>query len=118
MSDAPTNIRALQSDQILELTWPDLSVAKLPYAYLRGECPCASCRDEWTGARILDKTSIPVDIKLEGMEGIGNYAVRLAWSDGHSSGLYTWENLQKLCRDCPLSGITPLPDTKPSGDSR
>jgi DUF971 family protein len=101
MSEAPTNIRALQSDQVLELTWEDGRVVRLPYRYLRGECPCASCRDEWTGKRILDPSSIRDDIKIEGMEPIGNYAVRLGWSDGHSSGLYTWETLYRLAAECP-----------------
>lgn len=101
MSDAPTNIRALQSDQVLELTWTEGVVSRLPYRFLRGECPCASCRNEWTGERMLDPTTISADLKLEGMEGIGNYAVRLAWSDGHSSGLYTWETLHKLSSEAP-----------------
>jgi DUF971 family protein len=96
MSDTPTNIRAHQGEQVLELTWEDGTAVKLPYRYLRGECPCASCRDEWTGDRILDPNSIRADLKLEGMEPIGNYAVRLGWNDGHSSGLYTWENLRRL----------------------
>jgi DUF971 family protein len=98
---APTNIRAHQSEQVLELTWPDGRVDRLPYRYLRGECPCASCRDEWTGERILQADAIRPDLRLEGMEGVGNYAVRLAWNDGHSSGLYTWEALQRLCQDRP-----------------
>ena len=98
MSDAPTNIRAHQGTQVLELAWEDGTSASLPYKYLRGECPCASCRDEWTGDRILDPASIRDDLKLEGMEPIGNYAVRLGWNDGHSSGLYTWETLQRLAR--------------------
>jgi DUF971 family protein len=96
MSDTPTNIRAHQGEQVLELAWEDGNTVKLPYKYLRGECPCASCRDEWTGDRILDPNSIRADLKLEGMEPIGNYAVRLGWNDGHSSGLYTWENLRRL----------------------
>jgi len=96
MSETPTNIRALQGDQILELTWESGAVARLPYKELRGECPCASCRNEWTGERILDPTTIREDIKLEGMEPIGNYAVRLNWNDGHSSGLYTWETLARI----------------------
>ena len=104
MSDAPTNIRAHQADQILELDWPDGNSARLPYRYLRGECPCASCQNEWTGERIIDPSSIRPDLKLEGMEPIGNYAVRLAWNDGHGSGLYTWETLQRLCRDAPGRG--------------
>jgi DUF971 family protein len=99
MSDAPTNIRALQGEQILELTWESGAVARLPYKYLRGECPCASCRNEWTGQRILDPESLREDLKLEGMETIGNYAVRLGWNDGHSSGLYTWETLDRLVRE-------------------
>jgi DUF971 family protein len=101
MSDAPTNIRALQSEQVLELTWEGGEVARLPYRYLRGECPCASCRNEWTGERVLDTDSIRPDLKLEGMEAVGNYAVRLGWNDGHSSGLYTWETLRRLVRERP-----------------
>ena len=108
MSDAPTNLRAHQAEQILELTWGDDSVVRLPYAYLRGECPCAACRNEWTGERILDPSSIRPDLSLVGMEGIGNYAVRLGWNDGHSSGLYTWETLQRLSREMPtLKGPDP-----------
>jgi DUF971 family protein len=96
MTDPPSNIRAHQADQILELAWPDGRTDRLGYRYLRGECPCATCKDEWTGDRILDPTSVPADIKLAGMEPVGSYAVRFSWSDGHSSGLYTWENLRLL----------------------
>ena len=94
MIEPPSNIRALSGAQILELTWTDDRVDRLPYHYIRGECPCATCRNEWTGERILDPASVPSDIKLEGLEGVGNYAVRLVWSDGHSTGLYTWEALR------------------------
>ncbi len=99
MADTPTNIRALQADRVLELTWDEGQVARLPYRYLRGECPCAACRNEWTGARILDPSQIPEDIRLDGMEPVGSYAVRLGFTDGHSSGLYTWETLQRLAAD-------------------
>ncbi|MCA1685727.1 MAG: DUF971 domain-containing protein [Planctomycetia bacterium] len=99
MSEVPINIRAHQSEQILELSWDDGTVARLPYRYLRGECPCAACRNEWTGERILDQNSIRHDLALEGMEGIGNYAVRFGWNDGHSSGLYTWETLGRISRE-------------------
>ncbi len=94
--EPPTNIKALQTEQVLELTWPDNRVDRLPYRHIRSYCPCASCRDEWSGERILDPRTISPSIKLEGMEGVGNYAVRLVWSEGHSSGLYTWETLRSL----------------------
>jgi DUF971 family protein len=96
MTDPPSNIRALQAEQVLEVTWPDGRVDRLPYRTLRGQCPCAGCRDEWTGRRILDSNSIRSDLKLVGMENIGTYAVQPAWNDGHSSGLYTWELLRSL----------------------
>jgi DUF971 family protein len=96
MSDPPSNIRALQSDQILEVTWPDDRVDRFPYRRLRAACPCASCRDEWTGERIIQPDSIRADLKLEGMEPVGTYAIQFAWNDGHSSGLFTWESLREL----------------------
>jgi DUF971 family protein len=109
MSQAPTNIRALQGEQVLELTWDESTIRKLPYHQLRGECPCASCRNEWTGERILDPSTIRADLKLEGMEGVGNYAVRLVWNDGHGSGLYTWESLQRLSARLPSDQAAPPP---------
>lgn len=94
--EAPASIRAHQSEQVLELAWNDGRVDRLPYRRLREQCPCASCRNEWTGERILDPATIRPDLKIEGMEGVGNYAVRLVWNDGHGSGLYTWETLRGL----------------------
>ncbi|HEV3121091.1 MAG TPA: DUF971 domain-containing protein [Isosphaeraceae bacterium] len=99
MIDAPTNIRAHQAEQVLELVWDDAAPVRLPYHFLRSECPCASCRDEWTGKRILDPNSIRADLKIEALEPVGNYAVRLAWNDGHGSGLYTWETLHRLASE-------------------
>ena len=96
MSEPPTNIRAHQADQALELAWDDVGASRVPYRFIRSECPCASCKDEWTGERILDPATIRPDLRIEAMEPIGSYAVRIAWNDGHSSGLYTWENLRRL----------------------
>lgn len=101
MTDAPSGLKAHQADQILELTWPDGRVDRVPYRHLRAQCPCASCRDEWTGKRILDPETIRPDLKLEGMEPVGTYAVRLAWNDGHDTGLYTWEALRKTAENVP-----------------
>ena len=96
MTDPPSNIRALQAEQTLEVSWIDGRVDRLRYHTIRSNCPCAGCRDEWTGERILDPASIRPDLKLTGMENIGTYAVQFAWNDGHSSGLYTWETLRGI----------------------
>lgn len=96
MTDPPSNIRALQAEQVLEVTWPDGRIDRAGYHAIRSQCPCASCRDEWTGERILDPASIRSDLKLTGMENVGTYAVQFAWNDGHSSGIYTWETLRSI----------------------
>lgn len=96
MIDPPSNIRALQAEQLLEVTWPNGAVDRLPYLYLRSECPCANCRDEWTGERILRPESIRRDLNLTGLDPVGTYAVQFVWNDGHSSGIFTWESLHQL----------------------
>lgn len=101
MIDPPSNIRALQGEQVLEVTWPDGSIDRFPYRFLRFQCPCASCRDEWTGERIVQEASIPSDLKLQGMEPIGTYAIQPTWNDGHGSGLFTWEYLRELAVQIP-----------------
>lgn len=97
MSDTPSNLQALREQHLLRITWDD-SQYDMPFAYLRRQCECANCVNEWTGERILGPSSVPDDISIEKMDLVGNYAVRVAWSDGHNSGLYTWQRLRELAR--------------------
>ncbi len=97
MTIAPINIKAHQSDRELELLWNEDSSHRLSYLLLRGECPCANCISEHTGERLLDITTIPEDIHPTEIKLIGNYALQIFWSDGHSTGMYTWEHLENLC---------------------
>lgn len=96
MADAPQNIRALTEDSCLELTWSPDRVVKLPFHFLRCQCPCASCVDELTGVRTLQPETVPEDIKPTGVGFSGNYALKIGWSDGHHTGLFTWDYLDKL----------------------
>lgn len=98
MSITPTKIRAHRDTGLMELEWSNGSKFELPFKYLRGECPCAACIDEWTGQRILDLDTIPETIQPEQMTPSGNYALKFVWSDGHNSGLYTWDHLYEVCR--------------------
>ena len=91
----PRDLKAVRDAALLRVVWSDREDA-LPFAFLRGECGCAQCVNEWTGERMLDPATIPADITIERMELVGNYAVRVHWSDGHSSGLYTWERLREM----------------------
>jgi DUF971 family protein len=96
MATTPQAIRALKSNGVLEIVWPGGQLCRVPFKSLREECPCAECISEFTGERLLDPTSIPADILPTGMAFVGNYALKISWSDGHSTGLYTWENLERL----------------------
>jgi DUF971 family protein len=80
----------------LELTWPDARVDVVPYRRLREECPCAVCVDEITGERVLDVTTIAADIRPAAIAFVGNYALRIDWSDGHNTGLYAWDKLRRI----------------------
>ncbi len=96
----PKDVRAVTEQRYLEIIWEEGHIGRYPYRTLRGECRCASCVDEFTGVRTLDIASSADDIIIDDMQLVGNYALRIGWSDGHSSGLYSWKLLRALC-PCP-----------------
>ncbi|HEX6960546.1 MAG TPA: DUF971 domain-containing protein [Lacipirellula sp.] len=98
----PRDLQADRAQGVLHIVWSDRTDA-LPFRYLRNECGCAQCVNEWTGERMLDPATVPADISIERMELVGNYAVRIYWTDGHYTGLYTWERLRAL-EPPPASG--------------
>ena len=98
MPATPTQIKAHRDTGEFEIHWSDGSAYRLPFKYVRGECPCAACIDEWTGKRILDLNTIPDEIQPDQLAPRGNYAVHITWSDGHASGLYTWDLLYEICK--------------------
>ncbi len=100
MVRSPKDIRAVTDQRYLEIIWEEGHIGRYPYRTLRGECRCAACVDEFTGVRTLDIASIADDIILADMQLVGNYALRIDWSDGHSTGLYSWKLLAALC-PCP-----------------
>ena len=100
MVRSPNDVRAVTEQRHLEIVWEEGHTGRYPYRTLRGECPCAACVDELDGVRTLDIASIPHDIRIDDLQLVGNYALRIDWSDEHSSGLYTWKLLRALC-PCP-----------------
>lgn len=95
-SPPPLDIKANTQDGELVLTWAPDHIARLSFIKLRGACACAACVNEWTGQPILDPASIPPDIHIKGMALVGNYALRITWSDGHETGLFTWQRLKEI----------------------
>jgi len=63
---------------------------------LRISCQCALCVNEFTGQPMLNPDSVPEDIKVESVAPLGNYAIGIVWSDGHSSGIFPWEHIKRV----------------------
>jgi DUF971 family protein len=82
----------------VHLEWSDGTVIDLPYVDLRFACPCAACVDEHTGIRTLKRESIPSDIRITRVEPVGRYALSLTWSDGHATGMHSYDSLWELSR--------------------
>jgi len=93
----PLAIERLPAEQALLVSWADGLARKLPLVELRAQCMCARCVDEITGERIVDLEGIDPAIAITDLSLVGNYALKIVWSDGHSSGLYTWAHLRQLC---------------------
>jgi DUF971 family protein len=77
----------------VEIEWDDGTATSLSAAELRRLCPCATCVDEMSGIRTLDPTSIADDMTQTDVRLVGNYAICVAFSDGHHTGIFTWDLL-------------------------
>jgi ATP-binding protein involved in chromosome partitioning len=62
---------------------------------LRIRCACAHCQSEATGERLLDPATVPEGITISDMSLVGNYGLNVHFSDGHSTGIYRFRDLQK-----------------------
>ena len=74
---------------------PDGREQVIAPADLRRACRCANCINEMTGEKTLRDEEVPADIVPEQIAPMGNYAVTVAWSDGHSS-IYPYDKLEAL----------------------
>jgi len=59
-------------------------------------CPCAQCVNETTGERMISIESIDPQVRLVSVSPVGRYALHFQWSDGHGTGLYSFDTLHKL----------------------
>ena len=89
--------RIHRDDRAVVITWSAEHVSHYPARRLRLECRCAACREEMTGRPLLDPDAVPVDVSPVSIALVGSYAMRIVWSDGHQTGIYTWELLAALC---------------------
>jgi len=86
-----------ESDTLLRITWADGRVCEYAAARLRRACPCAQCVNEWTGERTLKPEAISDETEIGDLSIVGRYALNFRWSDGHETGIYSFQYLRDLC---------------------
>ncbi|MEM7353925.1 MAG: DUF971 domain-containing protein [Acidobacteriota bacterium] len=90
-----TEIRRLDDQAQLRLTWSDGHTADFDFDYVRGYCPCAGCQGH--GSLRIDFHPPPQPVQPERIEPVGNYAISIVWSDHHATGIYRFEFLREIC---------------------
>jgi DUF971 family protein len=94
-SHVPSKIVAHQQSKVLELGYEDGQVFRLPFEFLRVLSPSAEVRGHGPGQETLQTGKRNVSILS--IEPVGHYAIKPTFTDGHDSGLFSWEYLHELC---------------------
>src|SRR5687768_8432116 len=95
----PSDIKLHKKSAILELKYPDGGIYTLPAEFLRVHSPSAEVRGHGQGQEVLQTGK--KNVRIDTLEPIGNYGVKLHFDDGHNTGIYTWEYLRELSLQQP-----------------
>ncbi|HEX9886929.1 MAG TPA: DUF971 domain-containing protein [Longimicrobiales bacterium] len=94
----PGDIGPTEDGARLRIHWRDGHVSEYEPRSLRLLCPCAGCVEEMTGRPILVPEMVPEEVHPLAVNYVGRYALQFVWSDGHQTGIYTFEYLRNLDR--------------------
>jgi DUF971 family protein len=92
----------------MDITWADGHSSHYDFAYLRDECPCATCNDERNKKAELQSTApgfasspaLPMfkpKPRANSATQVGSYAIQIQFTDGHSTGIYSYDHLRNIC---------------------
>jgi DUF971 family protein len=89
----------------VEVTWSDGHVSRYDFPYLRDHCPCATCNDERlkkeeNPAKAAASEVFPMfkpKAKAKAATAVGNYAIQIEFTDGHATGIYSFDHLREIC---------------------
>lgn len=85
----------------ITIKWDDGHETVYPARQLRLRCRCAACVEEMSGQPLLDPATVPENIRAKRIDLVGQYAISIEWSDGHSSGIFNFRDLRAGC-PCPV----------------
>jgi DUF971 family protein len=95
----PLEIKLHQKSRVLEISFDDGKSYTLSCEYLRVYSPSAEVRGHGPGQEVLQEGKM--DVEITAVEPVGHYAVKLVFSDGHDTGLYSWDYLYSLGENRP-----------------
>jgi len=90
----------------VDITWSDAHTSHYDFAYLREHCPCATCREgkdkhsAGASAPSLGAQALPMfkpKISARAAAAVGNYAVQIEFTDGHTTGIFSFDHLREIC---------------------
>jgi DUF971 family protein len=106
----PTSIKIhVSSGAGVDITWADGHSSHYDFDYLRDECPCATCNDErekkaaFASGGPASAAALPMfkpKPKAKAATAVGNYAIQITFTDGHATGIYSYDQLRTIC-PCP-----------------
>jgi len=111
----PTNVKIhVTSGTGVDIVWSDGHTSHYDFAYLRDQCPCATCNDEREKKRGFASAGLPSTAALpmfkpkphaQEATAVGNYAIQITFTDGHATGIYSYEHLRSICpcQECAVS---------------
>jgi len=104
----PTSVKVhVSTNAGVDITWADGHASHFDFVYLRDNCPCATCNDERDKKSSLAEASpafaspaLPMfkpKARATAATQVGNYAIQISFSDGHSTGIYSYDHLRSIC---------------------
>lgn len=96
----------VSSGEGVDIVWSDAHISHYDFAYLRENCPCATCREEREKRGKFDtqtaagSTALPMfkpKITARAATAVGNYAIQIEFTDGHATGIFSFDHLREIC---------------------
>jgi DUF971 family protein len=106
----------------VEITWSDGHTSRYDFPYLRDHCPCALCNEERAKKERLGGSTtsggdvLPIfkpRVKAKAATAVGSYAIQIAFTDGHATGIFSFEHLREICpcKACQQDFRSPTTET-------
>ena len=105
----PTSVKIhVSNGKGVDVIWADGHASHYEFAYLREECPCATCNDAREkkafigemGSALKSSPALPMfkpKPRAQAATQVGNYAIQISFTDGHSTGIYSYDHLRNIC---------------------